>query len=48
MLPKLSVDKTLLNVKQYTNKDNFEKAKMLYEELVTFFSKNKRACHEFG
>ena len=47
MLPKLSFDKILLKAKQYTNKDNFEKDKMLYEEVLTVFSKNKRASYEF-
>ena len=30
MLPKLSVDKTLLKAKQYANKGNFEKAKIKF------------------
>ena len=42
MLPKLSVDKTLLKAKKYANKGNFEKAKTLYEEVLTVNSKNKR------
>lgn len=48
MFPKLSLDKTLLKAKQYANKGNFEKAKMLYEQVLTVFSKNKGASHEFG
>ena len=42
MLPKLSLDKTLLKAKQYAKKGNFKKDKMLYEEVLTVFLKNKK------